>query len=1295
MALEDTDLFLVNRDDKTYTQQRADIMAQLEDTDYLLVNREDKTYKITGAEFKGSFAGTIVTSPSISSSSSFAPSTVTATPAVVTNATQDASYINWYLDGNPISGTENTLEITATVGGVYKYEERWVDGGGNDILPNAQVTVDYAPIAKPTVLAPADGAGQGSAVTAIPKTGNAISSEELKDNYVYGNIVNYFDPIEDGGLWTQFSKDSDSGLYTVVRGGYSDNQKTIIQGVYPLGNLSEVNGTSDKELFTDCYAIDDSQSMWNLGICISGVSDTTYYPGQDPTTSLGWTFDEKENYIFTRNSSGSTVLYLTHSFTRYDYWEIELDYGNKLLKLYHNGTHLPALDITLISMPLVNVLPFSCVEPSVANDFCVGMGKRPKKLTYSGTILDSKNDEVMDGVTLLDCFKQGNAVDFNYYTGDYTSGNVIGDVTSTQLIVNDRAFNPTNTYTVNDNAAWRGVANNGTRCVACSEEGYIQYSDDGINWSQEGSNARLFTKTDGSPIKYQDVAYADGRFIVVGSGPPQVYSSVDGVTWTIKALPTQGQDNYALKAVAYGAGRWVVVGNDNPNIYENIFWSSDGENWNVVNANSQGLQAMYSLEFANGIFMAGSWGENNNISTSPDGVTWTKYATPVTGSDTLGGPDMNGTAFSPELNRWVAVADTGENRIWYSENNGSSWSPAQLGTYYPHPFYNVEWAGKMFVACGYNTSPASNRTEGGIYYSKDGFIWEYTQFIGCGGTDLTFIPTTGQLVGVNNGNNPGYGRGWYGYLYEPEIELTNQFAQSRKILSSAGPNPGSLQFVGSIPEAVTEGSINTWGDATWTVTDVIANTTQTATKAITPNENQTYGPGGDINLNVGTVYDVTVTYDSPVGQPATSDSNRFKTSSVDGWVPIASADDINLWKAVTYGKDKFVAVSEEDAERGTSVMYSADGLTWTSGSIESNKWADVAYGNDLYILVGTNYATTQDKIAYSTDGETYLLATGVDNTFNGLCSCVAFGEGRFVALTDNRTGSGIYTDDGNNWSSVTFSTPSNDNQQEWVDMAYGNGRFVAISSGTSGEIWASYSSNGGTEWTSVRVTTIDNNFKPRAIAFGQGKFYTVGLNTSGAVAFYWSSDGQDNWQAASVPKGSDWTGITFGGNYWVAVTKTGPVNQVAVSEDGFNWELAGTGSTEVGLMDVCYGDGKYVAVARTLGEDGKKVLYSEQPASEIPTLFNETYESKYYDSNNLKAVYGYDISNTFGIEPDSTTARYLGFSSLTEQPTYDVAGYELQTGYVYKPIPSLVGEVERLTTELAKAHQTISTLESP
>ena len=90
--MQDNDLFLVNRNNRNYTQTRDEIMAKIEDTDYLLINRDDVNYKISGADFKASFEATIVSEPVITSNSEYYPTTLTATPAEVTNATKDLTY---------------------------------------------------------------------------------------------------------------------------------------------------------------------------------------------------------------------------------------------------------------------------------------------------------------------------------------------------------------------------------------------------------------------------------------------------------------------------------------------------------------------------------------------------------------------------------------------------------------------------------------------------------------------------------------------------------------------------------------------------------------------------------------------------------------------------------------------------------------------------------------------------------------------------------------------------------------------------------------------------------------------------------------------------------------------------------------------------------------------------------------------------------------------------------------------------------------------------------------------------
>ena len=61
-----------------------------------------------------------------------------------------------------------------------------------------------------------------------------------------------------------------------------------------------------------------------------------------------------------------------------------------------------------------------------------------------------------------------------------------------------------------------------------------------------------------------------------------------------------------------------------------------------------------------------------------------------------------------------------------------------------------------------------------------------------------------------------------------------------------------------------------------------------------------------------------------------------------------SVTDGSVWTSVTYGTATgFVAVSN------TSVMYSADGITWTNNSINTSL-SCVTYGSGLYVAVGNN-----------------------------------------------------------------------------------------------------------------------------------------------------------------------------------------------------------------------------------------------------------------------------------------------------------------------------------------------------
>ena len=143
---------------------------------------------------------------------------------------------------------------------------------------------------------------------------------------------------------------------------------------------------------------------------------------------------------------------------------------------------------------------------------------------------------------------------------------------------------------------------------------------------------------------------------------------------------------------------------------------------------------------------------------------------------------------------------------------------------------------------------------------------------------------------------------------------------------------------------------------------------------------------------------------------------------------------------------------------------------------------------------------------------------------------------------------------------------------DWRSMAYGNGRFVAVSQ--SGEI--AYS-NDGITWEDIYIG-VDFN----CVAFGAGVFVAV-KNSSGDAPIY-SSDGQ-HWNTGSGISSSLWN-VCYGGGRFVAVGD----NYAAYSEDGKTWTPASTPPEGMdGFTGVCYGNGKFVAVERqviSVSEDG-------------------------------------------------------------------------------------------------------------
>jgi hypothetical protein len=97
----------------------------------------------------------------------------------------------------------------------------------------------------------------------------------------------------------------------------------------------------------------------------------------------------------------------------------------------------------------------------------------------------------------------------------------------------------------------------------------------------------------------------------------------------------------------------------------------------------------------------------------------------------------------------------------------------------------------------------------------------------------------------------------------------------------------------------------------------------------------------------------------------------------------------------------------------------------------------------------------------------------------------------------------------------------------WNDVAYGNGRFVAVCDGAN-----AVTSTDGINWTVIRMPTTLNW---TGIAFGNGKWVAVGGPSSISAT---SSDGI-NWTKVTLPKSAMWTSVAYGNGKFLMSSTTG------------------------------------------------------------------------------------------------------------------------------------------------------------
>ena len=265
--------------------------------------------------------------------------------------------------------------------------------------------------------------------------------------------------------------------------------------------------------------------------------------------------------------------------------------------------------------------------------------------------------------------------------------------------------------------------------------------------------------------------------------------------------------------------------------------------------------------------------------------------------------------------------------------------------------------------------------------------------------------------------------------------------------------------------------------------------------------------------------------------------------SADGtnWTVGAGLPYVGNWSAIATGGTRFVAVRSG----ATQAAYSSDGINWSGSSLPATRnWSSMTYGKSnngngigVFLVVSSN----ADAAAYSTDGgETWNVTTMPDigdSSFNEWVD-VAYGKGKFIAVANsgNFAAVGEYNSNTDTWTwEANIMDVSDDSStKDWSSIAYGNNRWVAVS--TTGDV--SYSFD-GIDWLAGTMPTQDGSTAHywKNITYGQGVFFAVGDTgsrdvgadpTPGQSAFAATSYDGVLWQERALAQAANWVNIGFG-----------------------------------------------------------------------------------------------------------------------------------------------------------------------
>lgn len=353
-----------------------------------------------------------------------------------------------------------------------------------------------------------------------------------------------------------------------------------------------------------------------------------------------------------------------------------------------------------------------------------------------------------------------------------------------------------------------------------------------------------------------------------------------------------------------------------------------------------------------------------------------------------------------------------------------------------------------------------------------------------------------------------------------------------------------------------------------------------------------------------------------IAQSVREDADAGAFDGEDGFSPLIMVSEIEgghrVIVASKKGQENFDVLNGADGEPGDSPTVNVESITGgnriTVTDKNGSKYFDVMNGekgDDGFSPSISSVSDSRGTMVYihnKSGDDSFMVYNGKDgyspkknedyfdgeDGFSPLVSINDIPGGHRVYFSDKEGQKSFDVMDGKNGDlSLRYPAPTrfyytkipNELTVSEYDMAYGNGRFVFLGSGTD-------------EYVAL-VTADFINFKrvvlPEYMAkikFINGKFFTLGKITSGGEqttgsALRYSIDGE-NWTEITLPVEAVWNDLAYGDGYYVLVSgKSGETSDVSLySADLVNWfQIAMPYSDN--WRSVCYGNGHFVAVTFT------------------------------------------------------------------------------------------------------------------